>query len=230
MVLDIASTIPLHQDRSRLGRSAGRIQTEGDSSMQRVRPGGPIIAIVYSNGSEFEAFLRDMTAIMTERGMRLAGLVQLSEKRPDRVKCDMHLRDLASGELHGISDDRGPHARGCVLNTDRLLRACEVAGAGLSSKTDLLVLCKFGKTEAEGGGFRPLIAKALELSVPVLIGVPVINLAPFREFAADLAREIELSHLSSDYVAALEHVLDHSAIVGGPYQSPAGSMAGAQVA
>ncbi|TGP84094.1 DUF2478 domain-containing protein, partial [bacterium M00.F.Ca.ET.222.01.1.1] len=106
----------------------------------------------------FEALLQEMTTIMAERGVRLAGLVQLSEKKPDRVKCDMHLRDLASGKLHGISDDRGPHSRGCVLNTDRLLRACEAAGAALSGKTDLLVLCKFGKTEAEGGGFRALIA------------------------------------------------------------------------
>ena len=195
--------------------------------MQHIRPGGPITAIVYSNGSEFEAFLRDITAIMTDQGMRLAGLIQLSEKRPDRVKCDMHLRDLATGKLHHISDDRGPHARGCVLNTDRLLRTCEVAGAGLSSKTDLLVLCKFGKTEVEGGGFRALIAKAFELSVPVLIGVPVINLSPFREFAADLAREIELCHLSSDYVAAVKRLLDPGVIVGGPYQSPTGSMAGA---
>jgi hypothetical protein len=175
--------------------------------MQGIRPDCPITAIVYSNGSEFEAFLQEATAIMAEQGMRLAGLVQLSEKKPDRVKCDMHLRDLASGKLHGISDDRGPHARGCVLNTDSLLRACEAAGAELSGKTDLLVLCKFGKTEVEGGGFRPLIAKALELSVPVLIGVPLINLASFREFADGLAREIELADLMSDRLTAVERLL-----------------------
>ena len=59
--------------------------------MQGIRPDRPITAIVYSNGSEFEAFLREITGIMAERGMRLAGLVQLSEPKPDRVKCDMHL-------------------------------------------------------------------------------------------------------------------------------------------
>ncbi|WFP62288.1 DUF2478 domain-containing protein [Mesorhizobium sp. WSM4904] len=197
--------------------------------MQGIRPDCPITAIVYSNGSEFEAFLREVTAIMAERGMRLAGLVQLSEPKPDRVKCDMHLRDLATGQLHGISDDRGPHARGCVLNIDRLLGACEAAAAGLCGQTDLLVLCKFGKTEAEGGGFRALIAKALELSVPVLIGVPVVNLAPFREFAADLAREIELSHLSSDRFAAMERLLRGSSMRD-PNQSQDGRMAGAEVA
>ncbi|UDL90756.1 DUF2478 domain-containing protein [Mesorhizobium sp. PAMC28654] len=63
---------------------------------------------------------------------------------------------------------------------------------------------QFGKTKAEGGGFRSLIAKALELSVPVLIGVPQINLSPFREFSAGLAQEIELSQLVSDPLAAAE--------------------------
>ena len=199
--------------------------------MQRVRPDGPITAIVYSNGSEFEAFLREMTATMIERGMRLAGLVQLSEKKPDRVKCDMHLRDLATGKLHHISDDRGPHARGCVLNTDRLLRACEAAEAELSGQTDLLVLCKFGKTEVEGGGFRTLIAKALELSVPVLIGVPFINLLPFREFSAGLEREIELSDLLSDRVMALESLPHGSSTMhGGSNRSQSGGIAGAEVA
>lgn len=81
------------------------------------------------------------------------------------------------------------------MNTDRLHRACTVAEAQLSSQTALLVLCKFGKAEVEGGGFRSLIAKALELSVPVLIGVPLINLLPFREFSGGLAQEIELSQL-----------------------------------
>jgi hypothetical protein len=43
-----------------------------------------------------------------------------------------------------------------------------------------------------------VIATALELSVPVLIGVPEINLSPFREFASGFAREIEFAELASD--------------------------------
>lgn len=174
--------------------------------MQAGRLDYPITAIVYSDGPKFEAFLQEFTAARAKQGMRLAGLIQRSEPKPGRLKCDMYLRDLATGELHGISDDRGPQARGCVLNTDRLLRACTAAEAQLSSQTALLVLCKFGKAEVEGGGFRSLIAKALDLSVPVLIGVPLINLTPFREFSADLAREIDLSQILSDPLTATERL------------------------
>ncbi|WP_448954955.1 DUF2478 domain-containing protein [Labrys neptuniae] len=166
----------------------------------------PISAIVYSDGVQFEAFLQEVTVVMADDGMRLAGLIQRSQPKPDRLKCDMHLLDLATGVLHGISDDRGPHARGCVLNTDRLLRACATAEAGLSGQTDLLVLCKFGKAEVEGGGFRALIAKAFELSIPVLIGVPLVNLPPFREFSGGFARVIELPELGSDPLAAAERL------------------------
>jgi hypothetical protein len=77
-----------------------------------------------------------------------AGLIQRSQRKPGRLKCDIHLQDLATGKLQAISEDRGREARRCVLNTDQLLR----------------VLCKFGRTEAQGGGFRGLIAKAIELS------------------------------------------------------------------
>jgi hypothetical protein len=163
--------------------------------MQIVEENHPITAIVYDDGPVFETFLKAATDAMSRQGMRLAGLIQESRPRDERRKCDIYLKDLATDEIHGISDDRGPHARGCLLNTDRLLRAGQAAEHGISAETDLLVLCKFGKTEAGGGGLRSLVATALELSVPVLIGVPRANLEPFRAFAGDTAREVELSEL-----------------------------------
>jgi hypothetical protein len=155
----------------------------------------PIIAIVYSKGSDFERFLRDKTKMMMDEGIRLSGLIQHSEPRSDRTKCDMYLRDLASDKLYAISEDRGPEARGCALDTNQLLRACQAVEEGLCEEINLLVLSKFGKTEAEGGGFCSLIARSLELSVPVLIGVPEINLSAFRAFAEGLAEEVALSGL-----------------------------------
>lgn len=184
-----------------------QLLAQRNSDMQTADSISPITAIVYSDGPHFEIFLQEITAALADKGLRLGGLVQHSRPNPHRVKCDMYLRDLATGELYAISDDRGPHARGCVLNTDRLLYACQKAQTGLSSRTDLLVLCKFGKTEVEGGGFRTLIAKALELSIPILIGVPLINLVPFREFSAGFAREVELSQFVTDRCSIAERLV-----------------------
>jgi nucleoside-triphosphatase THEP1 len=153
----------------------------------------PITAILYGDGTAFEAFLVRTTETLQAEGLRLAGLIQESRRRDGRRRCDIYLRDLATGSVHGVSEDRGPHARGCTLDRDRLLRAAAAAEHSLSADTDLLVLNKFGKIEVAGGGLRPLIGHALALSVPVLIGVPQANLEPFRTFTGGLAREIALA-------------------------------------
>lgn len=177
--------------------------------MQIADPDFPITAIAYTDGAAFETYLCEITRAMTESGLRLAGLVQHRIARPGRRKCDMVLRDLATGTRHPISEDRGPLARGCVLNTDLLLRACVAAEASLSSRTELLVLCKFGKTEVEGGGVRGLIVHALDLGVPVLIGVPAINLASFRTFAGGLARELPLAPYSAEEIPSASMFRDY---------------------
>lgn len=169
--------------------------------MQIIDHDYPITAIVYGDGPEFEAFLKKTTEAMAGQGMRLAGLIQKSRPRDERRKCDIYLTDLATGEVHAVSDDRGPEARGCRLNVDRLLRAGQAAERAISADTDLLVLCKFGKTEAAGGGFRSLVATALGQSVPVLIGVPRANLDAFRAFAGETAREWDMADLSARAVA-----------------------------
>ncbi len=151
----------------------------------------PITAIVYDDGPAFEAFLNGAVDRLERDGLCLAGLVQQSIPRPGRRKCDMVLRDLATGKLHPISEDRGAEASGCSLDTDLLHRACAAAEDGLSARTALLVLCKFGKVEAAGGGVRGLLAAALELGVPVVIGVPAINRQPFEAFAGDLAQILQ---------------------------------------
>ncbi|MCX5496250.1 DUF2478 domain-containing protein [Kaistia dalseonensis] len=157
----------------------------------------PITAIVYEDGRVFEGLLRDATDAMIVAGLSLAGLLQQSNLRLGRQKCDMVLHDLATGVLHPISEDRGPGAQGCSLDRDSFVRACMAAGAGLTERTSCLVLCKFGKMEVEGGGVRMLIEAALERGVPVWIGVSQGNLVPFRAFAGALAREISIADMAS---------------------------------
>lgn len=146
----------------------------------------PILAAVYRDGRAFETLLQATVAALRADGLRLGGLIQHSIPNPHRRKCDMLLEDLDSGERYPISEDRGALASGCVLDTDRLLTAAIAAESGLSATTELLVLSKFGKAETEGGGTRTLIARALDLGVPILIGVPEVNRTAFETFAEGL--------------------------------------------
>lgn len=121
--------------------------------------------------------------------VRLCGVVQTNFSRADRHKCDMDLRLLATGEVLRISEDRGAQARGCTLNTDVLTQAVALTEAALTG-ADLLIVNKFGKTEAEGHGFAPLIGEAIFAGIPVLVGVNGLNLPVFEAFADGLAQAL----------------------------------------
>lgn len=158
-------------------------------------PDFPITALVYTDSVAADRVLRDIAVELLEEGYRLAGLVQINAPRPGRSRCDMLLEELASGEHLGISQDRGPEARGCALDISQLLTAMEKVRTALANEPDLVILNKFGKTEAEGGGFRPLIADAIASGLPLLIGVPWRNVESWRLFAGPLSREIALESL-----------------------------------
>lgn len=75
--------------------------------MQVVAASHLITAIVYRDGATFGAFLKDATDAMTGRGLRLAGLIQESRTVDERRQCDLYLRDLTTGDVYGMSNDRG---------------------------------------------------------------------------------------------------------------------------
>ncbi len=117
--------------------------------------------------------------------VKLCGTVQTNTTRADRHKCDMDLQLLATGEVFRISEDRGALARGCLLDTGVLAQVVVATEAALPG-AELLIVNKFGKTEAAGGGFAPVIGEALCQGVPVLVGVNGLNLSAFRTFSGGL--------------------------------------------
>ena len=151
-----------------------------------------ILALVYTDSAAADLVLRGVVHRMEAAGLRLAGIVQRDDPRPDRRRCDMVLEELSTGEAILISQDRGLHARGCRLVIGELLRAMQLVAGSLEKNPDFLILNKFGKTEAEGGGFRDLIGQAMASEVPMLIAVPYRNLDNWCAFVGDLAREIHL--------------------------------------
>lgn len=152
-----------------------------------------ITALIYTDSDAADRLLRAIAFLLLERGHRLAGLVQHNRPRAGRSRCDMVLEDIGGGALVPISQDRGPHARGCALDNGQLLAAMQLVQAAVLTNPDLVILNKFGKTESEGGGFRALIAEVIAAGLPLLIAVPWRNIESWRLFAGDLGKEIILS-------------------------------------
>jgi nucleoside-triphosphatase THEP1 len=171
---------------------------KGVRNLSRFSPPTPITAIIYSDSGAIDALMRAVADHLFGQGYSLAGFVQRNEPCPGRARCDMILEELSSGERFGISENRGVHARGCMLDVDELLKAVAAATRGLEAGVDLVMVNKFGKTESEGGGFRPLIAEALEREVPLLIAVPYRNLDAWRLFAEAYTTDHPIEALTGD--------------------------------
>ncbi|MDC0737875.1 DUF2478 domain-containing protein [Cognatishimia sp. SS12] len=121
------------------------------------------------------------------KGAKLAGVVQVNSDREDCALCDMDVQVLPDGPTIRISQFLGRDAKGCRLDPAALEQAVREVETRLSGDTALLVLNKFGKHEAGGRGFRPMIAQAMTLDIPVVCGVNALNLEAFQEFCGGTA-------------------------------------------
>ena len=148
-----------------------------------------ILAVVYTDGLAADKFIAAWGYALRGAGLSVAGLVQLNTFERNPGKCDMAVEELFSGTVLQLSEDRGKESRGCRLDRSILTEAAGLLLAALDERPDILVLNKFGKVEAEGEGLRDALAKAVELEVPIVVGVPFPNLDQWRIFAGDMAEE-----------------------------------------
>jgi len=137
-----------------------------------------------------DRLLAEIAEQLRGEGARLAGAVQVNVERAPQHRCDMELHVLSGQGVIRISQYLGRDARGCRLDPGGLERAAGLVEAALAQPTDLLIVNKFGKQEAEGRGFRPLIGQALAVGTPVLTAVNPANKAAFLQFSGGIAEEI----------------------------------------
>lgn len=151
-----------------------------------------LAAVIYEDGIYPDRAIAEAIAPLEDRGIPLAGAIQVPAENVDgRHPCDMLLKDLASGDVTAIAEHRGKHAAGCRLDVGLLTEIGEGVQSSLQDgEPRLLVVNKFGKIEAAGGGLRGAIAEAAGLGIPVLVGVPARNLDSWRAFAGSLATEL----------------------------------------
>lgn len=149
------------------------------------------IGVVTAQGRGATDELLSALVARVESDLRLVGVVQTNTDRPDCVGCDMDVRVLPGQRVLRISQSLGPEATGCRLDTAVLEDAVGLVSAALAEGADLLILNKFGKHEAAGRGFRPVIAAAMEAGIPVLTGVNETNRAAFDAFTGGMAEPLD---------------------------------------
>jgi len=169
--------------------------------------------IIAPGRGETNLLLADIAEHMVARGVKIVGTVQIDTDRTDTHHCDMDVKVLPEGRIIRISQNLGANSRGCRLNPEALETAVADTEAALVHGADLLLVNKFGKHEAEGRGFRGVIAEALARDVPVLVGVNKLNRDAFTTFCEGMAEEV-----SADREAImlwLEQAVENPALVTG---------------
>ncbi|WP_050631727.1 DUF2478 domain-containing protein [Bradyrhizobium viridifuturi] len=158
-----------------------------------------LVAIVYADEAYPQLTFEGLVTECRKRGLRIAGVLQHSICPDLSRHCNVALEELTTGLRTNLFEDRGPGASGCRLDAAALAEVNAQVARSLDTASELLILNKFGKVEAEGRGLLDLVAIAVDRGVPVIIGVPVRNLDAWRRFSGGLELE-----LSSDLSAALD--------------------------
>lgn len=139
-----------------------------------------------------DRLLAAVAARLASDGVRLVGALRpvSPDGGPDSRSgpCDSDLWLLPDGPVIRVTQDLGPGSGACRMDAGAFEGAVGLAMARLQAgDADLVVINKFGLSEAEGRGFRALIAAALGQGVPVLSGVSETHRAAFEAFADGMA-------------------------------------------
>ncbi len=131
-----------------------------------------LAAIVYDDGVAVDALMSTFARELVEAGVAARGIVQVP---PDEGGCGprapMRLQVVETGEIIPICQDLGPGAGSCCLDTSALAGAASRLRRDALQPSDILFFSKFGKQEANGGGFRAELAFAASEGRTVLTAV-----------------------------------------------------------
>lgn len=155
---------------------------------------------------ETDLLLHDFADALIKNGHIPAGTVQINSECNVPGRCDMDVRILPEGPVIRISQSLGKASKGCRLDASALETAVGLADTALDTEAECLIVNKFGKQEAAGSGFRPVIAKAMELGIPVIVGLGRQNWDAFQEFTGGMAHELQpnLKALKDWFLASRE--------------------------
>jgi hypothetical protein len=124
-------------------------------------------------------------------GLRVAGVIEIAEASSKGACRSLALREIGAGARFPIAQDLGRGSQACNLDANGVAAACAKVLGVIERGADLVVLSKFGKLEAGGGGLLDCFAAAAGAGIPCVAGVSRTLSASFAEWAGDYLEWIE---------------------------------------
>lgn len=138
-----------------------------------------------------QALFASAAADWRDSGAAIVGLVSESHNLPDRTCSAGILRDIVSGKAFPIYLATPPEHTSCHLDAAGVEAACAEILARIPT-SDLVILSKFGKLEAQGQGLAPAFEAAVTAGKPILTTVSAKHRDAWDRFAG------RASYLHSD--------------------------------
>jgi nucleoside-triphosphatase THEP1 len=157
-----------------------------------------LAAVVYQSGFKIDDFLARLVNLLRADRIKVAGVLQENARDVAGFCSAMTLVDLTSRRRFKISQDLGSQAQGCRLDARGIAEIGPLLERTLNQDAELIILNRFGKAEAEGGGLRSAFVRAMEAGIPTLTAVRTPYVEAWSLFHGQLAAE-----LAADLDAAL---------------------------
>ncbi|MFZ1110177.1 MAG: DUF2478 domain-containing protein [Rhodomicrobium sp.] len=154
---------------------------------------GALAALHGASSFEIQNLLARFAERRLRDGIRVAGVTEIAEAVPKGACRSLALREIGTGAQFPIAQDLGPGSAACNLDTNGLAAACARVLSAIEGGADVVVLSKFGKIEASGGGLLDCFAAAAGAGLPCVAGVSPALAAPFAEWAGDFCEWVEAS-------------------------------------
>lgn len=145
-----------------------------------------IAAVVGTDSATIQALFVDAVARWRANGVRVAGMIEEAHGLPNRTCSGGVLRDIASGAPYPIYLETVPENTSCHLDAQGAETACSALLEQIAA-CDLVVLSKFGKLEAAGGGLTEAFQAARAAGKPVLTTVSDKHREAWGSFAPEAA-------------------------------------------
>ena len=146
-----------------------------------------LAAVVYGESQPVDALLAEFRRCVEARGGRVGGIVQ--------TPCDetIFATHIESGRQIDLMQDLGACSEGCRLDTSALAEVAGLLAQSVAAAPDLLLVSRFGRAEAEGGGFLTEIGAAAAAGTPTLVGVSAKRAGDWQAFAGEFAESLPCS-------------------------------------
>ncbi len=146
-----------------------------------------LAAVIYRENEAVDALLAEFRRWVEARGGRVGGVVQ--------TPCDETITatHIESGRQIDLMQDLGACSEGCRLDTSALAEVAGLLAQSVAAAPDLLLVSRFGRAEAEGGGFLTEIGAAAAAGTPTLVGVSAKRAGDWQAFAGEFAESLPCS-------------------------------------